>query len=320
MTTALNDIDLEIEEGEFVGIMGPSGSSKTTLLHLLATMDRPTSGSIEINGVNPLGLLDKELSLFRRRQLGFVFQEFNLVHTLSMKDVLLAPFIMVTVVVGTYFLFTQLSIYMLQLAQGNARFYYNRTNMIMIAQLAYKLKDNARMLFIVSILSAVMLTASGAVYTLLRSVQLDGAQTQYEDPEGLFALILFSGMFISLLFFIAAGSMIYFKLFTELREDQEQYNVLTRIGMTPDEIRKIIVAQLGIIFYVPCIVGIIHASFAMKAMDNVLQLAHWSYSFGVICIYIAMQTIYFLVTCHDYMNHVVHSNKSMRSRGGGYDH
>ncbi|TVX93517.1 FtsX-like permease family protein [Paenibacillus agilis] len=249
----------------------------------------------------------RSLSILAAVCLGLAYGQALIVDAFNFA--LLAPIIMVTVIIGTYFLFTQLSIYILQLAQGNSRFYYNRTNMIIIAQLAHKLKDNARMLFIVSILSAVILTASGAVYTLLRSVQLDGAQTQYEDPEGLFALILFIGMFISVLFFIAAGSMIYFKLFTELREDQEQYKALTRIGMTQDEIRKIIVTQLGIIFYVPCIVGIIHASFAMKAMDNVLQLAHWSYSFGVICIYVAMQTIYFLVTCHDYMNNVLRSNE-----------
>ncbi|MCR8842303.1 ABC transporter ATP-binding protein [Paenibacillus sp. SC116] len=94
LTTALTDFDLEIEEGEFVGIMGPSGSGKTTLLHLLATIDRPSSGSVEINGVNPIGFDDKEISLFRRRQLGFVFQDFNLVQTLSIKENIILPLVM----------------------------------------------------------------------------------------------------------------------------------------------------------------------------------------------------------------------------------
>ncbi|MFD0590744.1 ABC transporter ATP-binding protein [Paenibacillus sp. GCM10027627] len=91
---ALEDIDLQVEAGEFVGIMGPSGSGKTTLLNLLATIDRPTSGAIEINGVNPTKLTDNKLALFRRRELGFVFQDFNLLDTLSIKENIILPLVM----------------------------------------------------------------------------------------------------------------------------------------------------------------------------------------------------------------------------------
>ncbi|MEK3882909.1 ABC transporter ATP-binding protein [Paenibacillus sp. PL2-23] len=91
---ALEHIDLEVEAGEFVGVMGPSGSGKTTLLNLLATIDRPTSGTIEINGVNPVKLTDHKLALFRRRELGFVFQDFNLLDTLSMKENIILPLVM----------------------------------------------------------------------------------------------------------------------------------------------------------------------------------------------------------------------------------
>lgn len=91
---ALEDIDLCIEAGEFVGIMGPSGSGKTTLLNLLATIDRPTSGQIEINGVNPSKLSDKKLALFRRSELGFVFQDFNLLDTLSIKENIILPLVL----------------------------------------------------------------------------------------------------------------------------------------------------------------------------------------------------------------------------------
>lgn len=91
---ALEDINLEVEAGEFVGVMGPSGSGKTTLLNLLATIDRPTSGAIEINGVNPTKLTDNKLALFRRRELGFVFQDFNLLDTLSMKDNIILPLVL----------------------------------------------------------------------------------------------------------------------------------------------------------------------------------------------------------------------------------
>ena len=78
---ALENIGLEIGEGEFVGVMGPSGSGKTTLLNILATIDKPTSGHIEINGTDPAALSGKQLALFRRRELGFIFQDFNLLAT-----------------------------------------------------------------------------------------------------------------------------------------------------------------------------------------------------------------------------------------------
>lgn len=91
---ALEDIDLQVEAGEFVGVMGPSGSGKTTLLNLLATIDRPTSGAIEINGINPTKLTDNKLALFRRRELGFVFQDFNLLDTLSIKENIILPLVM----------------------------------------------------------------------------------------------------------------------------------------------------------------------------------------------------------------------------------
>ncbi|RCX23707.1 putative ABC transport system ATP-binding protein/putative ABC transport system ATP-binding protein [Fontibacillus phaseoli] len=92
--TAINDLDLKIEDGEFTGVMGPSGSGKTTLLHLLAAIDSPTSGSIEINGVDPHKFSDRQLALFRRRELGFIFQDFNLIETLTIKENIILPLVL----------------------------------------------------------------------------------------------------------------------------------------------------------------------------------------------------------------------------------
>ena len=75
---ALTDISLEIEKGEFVAIMGPSGSGKTTLLNLISTIDTPTTGKVEMDGKNPHQLKKNELAKFRRNELGFIFQDFNL--------------------------------------------------------------------------------------------------------------------------------------------------------------------------------------------------------------------------------------------------
>jgi putative ABC transport system ATP-binding protein len=88
---AITDINLTIDEGEFVGIMGPSGSGKTTLLNMIATIDEPTTGEILINGNKPHQLKKDELAKFRRRELGFVFQEFNLLHTLTVEENIILP-------------------------------------------------------------------------------------------------------------------------------------------------------------------------------------------------------------------------------------
>ncbi|WP_343117820.1 ABC transporter ATP-binding protein [Clostridioides difficile] len=87
----LNDINFSIEDGEFVGIMGPSGSGKTTLLNMISTIDKPTTGTMELKGKNPLLLRGEELALFRRRELGFVFQDFNLLDTLTIGENIVLP-------------------------------------------------------------------------------------------------------------------------------------------------------------------------------------------------------------------------------------
>jgi len=88
---ALKDINLDIGKGEFVGIMGPSGSGKTTLLNVISTIDPPTTGEVLVNGENPYRLNNPELALFRRRKLGFVFQDFNLIDTLTIGENIVLP-------------------------------------------------------------------------------------------------------------------------------------------------------------------------------------------------------------------------------------
>lgn len=83
---ALKDINLEIEQGEFVAIVGPSGSGKSTLLHLLGGVDKPTSGEVIVKGESVYKLKEKELSVLRRRKIGFVFQFFNLIPVLTAEE------------------------------------------------------------------------------------------------------------------------------------------------------------------------------------------------------------------------------------------
>jgi putative ABC transport system ATP-binding protein len=88
---ALNGIDLDVAPGEFVGIMGPSGSGKTTLLNLLSAIDRPSEGSILFEGNDLEKLTGRELSDFRRDRLGFIFQDFNLLDTLTLFENIILP-------------------------------------------------------------------------------------------------------------------------------------------------------------------------------------------------------------------------------------
>ncbi|MEG0292740.1 ABC transporter ATP-binding protein [Enterococcus sp.] len=89
--TALDKIDFTVQKGEFVAIMGPSGAGKTTLLNILATIDEPTSGEILIDGISFLNMKEKQLARFRRDKLGFIFQDYNLLDTLTVKDNILLP-------------------------------------------------------------------------------------------------------------------------------------------------------------------------------------------------------------------------------------
>lgn len=89
--TALNNIDLEVQEGEFVGIMGPSGAGKSTLLNVLATIDQPTSGDINIDGTSIVNMNEEQLAAFRRDKLGFIFQDYNLLDTLTVKENIILP-------------------------------------------------------------------------------------------------------------------------------------------------------------------------------------------------------------------------------------
>lgn len=88
---ALKDININIEKGEFVAIMGPSGSGKSTFLNVISTIDSPSSGTVLINGKNPHAMPDQELAHFRRTTLGFVFQNFNLVNTLTVEENIMLP-------------------------------------------------------------------------------------------------------------------------------------------------------------------------------------------------------------------------------------
>lgn len=85
-TVALENVNLEVEKGEFLSIMGPSGCGKSTLLNIMGLLDLPSSGTIEIEGIQTDGMKDKALAAFRNQKLGFVFQSFHLINSLNVLD------------------------------------------------------------------------------------------------------------------------------------------------------------------------------------------------------------------------------------------
>ncbi|MFZ2532330.1 MAG: ABC transporter ATP-binding protein [Streptococcus suis] len=93
-TRALQDVDFKVEEDEFIAIMGESGSGKTTLLNIIATLDKPTRGSVILNNQDITKIKESKLADFRLRNLGFVFQDFNLLDTLSTQDNIFLPLVL----------------------------------------------------------------------------------------------------------------------------------------------------------------------------------------------------------------------------------
>ena len=91
LVKALDQVDLQIQNGEFVAIVGTSGSGKSTLLHMLGGLDRPTEGEVFVDGKDIFSLKDEELTIFRRRKIGFIFQQYNLIPTMNVYENIVLP-------------------------------------------------------------------------------------------------------------------------------------------------------------------------------------------------------------------------------------
>jgi putative ABC transport system ATP-binding protein len=92
-TLALENVNMDVEKGEFLSVMGPSGCGKSTLLNMIGLLDKPTSGTVMLNGINTDGMKDRELAVFRNKMIGFIFQSFHLVNSLNVIDNVEIPLI-----------------------------------------------------------------------------------------------------------------------------------------------------------------------------------------------------------------------------------
>lgn len=126
----------------------------------------------------------------------------------------------------------------------------------------------------------------------------------YKSIRNNFGLTLFIGFFIAFLFFIASGSIIYFKLFNEVKQDKLEYDILRKIGTTEKEINKIITKQIGTIFFLPFVVSTTHSLFALKSLSNLLQKNLFTNGIIVALGYLMFQMIYFIIVRTMYIRKV----------------
>ncbi|PFM07515.1 ABC transporter permease [Bacillus cereus] len=134
--------------------------------------------------------------------------------------------------------------------------------------------------------------------------ELNNSVLAYKNIRESGAITMFIGFFVAVLFFFFACSMTYFKWFNDKEQDRIQFKSLKRIGMTDKEIRKIAIRQMGVIFFIPIVIGAIHSGFALHTLGKMLYLDLWKSGAIVIGAYIVASAIYFMIAQRGYLKHV----------------
>lgn len=135
---------------------------------------------------------------------------------------------------------------------------------------------------------------------LVGTAAMSAAITQYYTP------VLFVGLFIGIVFFVSAGSFLYFRLYSDMNTDVEKFKMIYKLGLTKKELKKMIYQQVGILFFTPIVVSFIHGAVALKAMyavlDQPMQLAGWE----VLGVFLLIQVVYYLIARTFYFKKVYH--------------
>ncbi|MED0872313.1 ABC transporter permease [Bacillus mobilis] len=137
-----------------------------------------------------------------------------------------------------------------------------------------------------------------------KQMELNNSVLAYKDIRESGAITMFIGFFVAVLFFFFACSMTYFKWFNDKEQDRIQFKSLKRIGMTDKEIRKIAIRQMGVIFFIPILIGAIHSGFALHTLGKMLYIDLWKSGAIVIGIYVVASAIYFMIAQRGYLKHV----------------
>ncbi|OWT48897.1 ABC transporter permease [Bacillus sp. K2I17] len=137
-----------------------------------------------------------------------------------------------------------------------------------------------------------------------KQMELNNSVLAYKDIRESGAITMFIGFFVAVLFFFFACSMTYFKWFNDKEQDRIQFKSLKRIGMTDKEIRKIAIRQMGVIFFIPILIGAIHSGFALHTLGKMLYIDLWKSGAIVIGAYVVASAIYFIIAQRGYLKHV----------------
>ncbi len=157
------------------------------------------------------------------------------------------------------------------------------------------------------------LDATKTVRAFLEGKDLLAMRSRVESYEGrkqMSALTAMIGLFVTVLFFIASGSMLYFRLFSEIEEDREKYGIMEQLGLSRRDVGTIVTRQLLVFFFAPIVVGSVHCGFAMKPLSNMLRMMHWPFlgvfrfALAAIAGFSVIQVAYFLVARRAYIREV----------------
>ena len=221
---------------------------------------------------------------------------------------------------GTFLFFAQVSVAILGALRRRPAFLYTGLNLLTVGDLSFRMKENAWVLATVAVLSAAVITSMGTIYTaramILMSVEEYAPEAQagvYQEMKQTVALTAMIALLMTGLFFIAAGSMLYFRLFGEAEEDREKYRAMRKLGVSSQEIARVVTAQVLVFFFAPIVVGSIHCAFAMKSLSNVLRadwpfLGVYRYALGAIAGFSLVQAVYFLAARRAYLKEVVEAS------------
>ncbi|MDW4511716.1 ABC transporter permease [Priestia megaterium] len=196
----------------------------------------------------------------------------------------------IAVIIGTYLFFSQLNVFVLHQLRKIEKFYKNNINLIVISNLIYKMRDNARLFFIITIVLTVTFCSIGTLVGICSMI----AQTDKINENGI-NIVLFIGFFIGAVFFISAGSFVYFRIYSDLEDEIKQYQYLTKLGLTSEELSRIVTFQLAAIFFVPIIVATIHGIVALTALQHLFNFNLARESILVLSSFIIIQVIYFTI-------------------------
>lgn len=230
---AIEHVSIEIEEGDFIAIIGTSGSGKSTLLNMLGGLDRPTSGSVEVSGKNIFTMDDEKLTIFRRRNIGFVFQNYNLVPVLNVYENIVLPIEQVFRLSGWFQNYTYTS-------DG----YLGLISNAYVEKLGFTVEENG-----ILCLSSKAGKQASLLAELNKLVELNKGQefhSTYDVQQENQDTVVVTAVVIGIMGFIILTSgylLIYNVMYISITKDIRFYGMLKTIGTAPSQIKKIVKMQ-----------------------------------------------------------------------------